>query len=100
MLLNRRSNADDALKRLKEIIGEDVDTPSREALLQKADGDVQAALENHFNQRDLGQQAPPWEPTVGGACEARFRGGGQLPSCLLPKDCWYMGQGGGIHDTY
>ena len=95
MQLNRRSNAYDALK---EIIGEHLDTPAREALLREAGGDVHAAIDNLFNQLGPGQQAPTWEPTVGGACEARFRGGGQLPSYLLPKDCWYKGIVDAAHD--
>ena len=63
-------------------IGDDLDTPARQALLKEAGGDVQAALDNHFNHPDLGQQAPTWEPTVGGACEARFRGGRCPTRCV------------------
>ena len=74
---------------LEEIIGEEVDAPARAALLEEAGGNVQVAIDNYLNQI-LGRQAA-WEPTVGGACEARFRGDGRIPGCLLPKDCWYKG---------
>ena len=38
---------------LKEIIGEDLDTPAREALLGEAGGDVQAAINSYCQHRNV-----------------------------------------------